>query len=137
MILLYLFIAALAFLLLFLTLSKFTKNLDENEDFLNPTLAYQDFCEAVASELMIIMQLLRDEKLQASNKEACLDQLDNFKRQILYTKNINLSKDKATWQDSLTKFLLKVDEYIELNFVNGDKVADLLRTNLADKFKKL
>lgn len=136
MILVYLFIAVLAFFILFLSISRYTKSLDENgADFANPTDAYQGFCEAIASELSALIKLLENDKIKAHDKAAALDQLDNFKRQILYTKNINLTKGKDEWQESLTKFLLKIDNYLEKSFVNGTQIADVLRQNLGKIFK--
>lgn len=136
MIAFYLFIAAIAFFVLFLALNKMTKQIDAQIPETNAP-SYTLFCEAIKDELDILIQLVKDKKIHPHDEMQALEQLDNFKRQIAYTKNINLSKDANSWQQALGEFLMKIDGYLSKSFENGSQLADLLRDNLASRFMSI
>lgn len=138
MIAFYFLIAALAFFVLYLSVNKLTKKIDEEgEAFLMPSLSYDGFCDAIIEELDILIDLINKDKIESKNKANSLEELDNFKRQLKYTKSINISKGTESWQEALTKYLLKIDDFLKTNLNKGEEIADLLRNNLGEKFKKL
>lgn len=118
-----------------MSIKKFTQNIDENgEDFTSNLLNYQDFCEKIQSELEALENSLNKDEIKAFNKQASLEAIDNYKRQIIYIKGINANADDKSWQESLAKFLLMIDEFIQKSFLDPDPICDNLRDNLAKGF---
>lgn len=138
----YLLIAALAFLVLYFAIQKFTIKADENA-LLEPIKAdvYPKFCDIIDEKIREFKSLLKDDKLKVKDedkKDEFLEKLSDLSRELTFIQTMNLSKkDDGLWQKELFDFLSKLDELL-LNFLEeGQKESEELREFLMNEFQRL
>ncbi|HEC1757807.1 TPA: hypothetical protein R1711_001060, partial [Campylobacter lari] len=106
----YLLISAIAFLILFFAIKKYTLKLDE-QALLEPIKndIYSEFCDLINEEIRNIKNnLLRGTfTLQNENyKDEFLENLSNMSRKLNHIQTMNLSKkSNALWEEALFEFL--------------------------------
>ncbi|MBF7042386.1 hypothetical protein IY971_03090 [Campylobacter volucris] len=138
----YILISAIAFLILFFAIKKYTLNLDEKA-LLEPikTNLYPEFCDLINEEMRNIKnQLLQDEiKLkEQEQKEQFLEALSDMSRKLNHLQTMNLSKkDDALWQEMLFNFLSGLEELNKQYLLNAQEINDVIRNSLQEKFTNL
>lgn len=138
----YILISAIAFLLLFFAIKKYTLNLDE-KTLLEPIRAdiYPEFCDYINEELRLIKTGIIDGKmiLKTDNeKENFLEQLSDMSRELNHIQTMNLSKkDNQSWENTIFNFLQKVENLNEKYLQDSEKINDSMRNSLQDCFYKL
>ncbi|MBF7045744.1 hypothetical protein [Campylobacter volucris] len=138
----YILISAIAFLILFFAIKKYTLNLDEKA-LLEPikTNLYPEFCDLINEEMRNIKnQLLQDEiKLkEQEQKEQFLEALSDMSRKLNHLQTMNLSKkDDALWQEMLFNFLSELEELNKQYLLNAQEINDVIRNSLQEKFTNL
>lgn len=138
----YILISAIAFLILFFAIKKYTLKLDE-KTLLEPikTNLYPEFCDLINDEIRNIKnQLLQDEiKLkEQEQKEQFLETLSDMSRKLNHLQTMNLSKkDDALWQEMLFNFLSELEELNKQYLLNNQEINDNIRNSLQEKFTNL
>ncbi|EGO4876838.1 hypothetical protein ITY58_000464 [Campylobacter lari] len=138
----YLLISAIAFLILFFAIKKYTLKLDE-QALLEPIKndIYSEFCDLINEEIRNIKNnLLRGTfTLQNENhKNEFLENLSNMSRKLNHIQTMNLSKkSNALWEEALFEFLKEFEKLNEQYLNDSEKINDSIRTSLQEKFSNL
>ncbi|MCV3439993.1 hypothetical protein [Campylobacter lari] len=138
----YLLISAVAFLILFFAIKKYTLKLDE-QALLEPIKndIYSEFCDLINEEIRNIKNnLLRGTfTLQNENhKDEFLENLSNMSRKLNHIQTMNLSKkSNALWEEALFEFLKEFEKLNEQYLNDSEKINDSTRTSLQEKFSNL
>lgn len=138
----YLLISAIAFLILFFVIKKYTLKLDE-QALLEPIKndIYSEFCDLINEEIRNIKNnLLRGTfTLQNENhKDEFLENLSNMSRKLNHIQTMNLSKkSNALWEEALFEFLKEFEKLNEQYLNDSEKINDSIRTSLQEKFSNL
>ncbi|MCV3406244.1 hypothetical protein L8T94_03725 [Campylobacter lari] len=138
----YLLISAIAFLILFFAIKKYTLKLDE-QALLEPIKndIYSEFCDLINEEIRNIKNnLLRGTfTLQNENhKDEFLENLSNMSRKLNHIQTMNLSKkSNALWEEALFEFLKEFEKLNEQYLNDSEKINDSTRTSLQEKFSNL
>ncbi|AJD05214.1 hypothetical protein A0U20_06070 [Campylobacter lari] len=138
----YLLISAIAFLILFFAIKKYTLKLDE-QALLEPIKndIYSEFCDLINEEIRNIKNnLLRGTfTLQNENhKDEFLENLSNMSRKLNHIQTMNLSKkSNALWEEALFEFLKEFEKLNEQYLNDSEKINDSIRTSLQEKFSNL
>ncbi|EEC4842234.1 hypothetical protein G5F52_000567 [Campylobacter lari] len=138
----YLLISAIAFLILFFAIKKYTLKLDE-QALLEPIKndIYPEFCDLINEEIRNIKNnLLQDTfTLQNENhKDEFLENLSNMSRKLNHIQTMNLSKkNSALWEETLFEFLKEFEKLNEQYLNDSEKINDSIRTSLQEKFSNL
>ncbi|MCV3346431.1 hypothetical protein L8U40_06080 [Campylobacter lari] len=138
----YLLISAVAFLILFFAIKKYTLKLDE-QALLEPIKndIYSEFCDLINEEIRNIKNnLLRGTfTLQNKNyKDEFLENLSNMSRKLNHIQTMNLSKkSNALWEEALFEFLKEFEKLNEQYLNDSEKINDSIRTSLQEKFSNL
>ncbi|MBT0820454.1 hypothetical protein KJQ67_04315 [Campylobacter lari] len=138
----YLLISAVAFLILFFAIKKYTLKLDE-QALLEPIKndIYSEFCDLINEEIRNIKNnLLRGTfTLQSENhKDEFLENLSNMSRKLNHIQTMNLSKkSNALWEEALFEFLKEFEKLNEQYLNDSEKINDSIRTSLQEKFSNL
>lgn len=138
----YLLISAIAFLVLFFAIKKYTLKLDE-QALLEPIKndIYSEFCDLINEEIRNIKNnLLRGTfTLQNENhKDEFLENLSNMSRKLNHIQTMNLSKkSNALWEEALFEFLKEFEKLNEQYLNDSEKINDSTRTSLQEKFSNL
>ncbi|ENQ6654328.1 hypothetical protein ACEQH8_000926 [Campylobacter lari] len=138
----YLLISAIAFLILFFAIKKYTLKLDE-QALLEPIKndIYSEFCDLINEEIRNIKNnLLRGTfTLQNKNyKDEFLENLSNMSRKLNHIQTMNLSKkSNALWEEALFEFLKEFEKLNEQYLNDSEKINDSIRTSLQEKFSNL
>ncbi|WP_258108778.1 hypothetical protein [Campylobacter lari] len=138
----YLLISAVAFLILFFAIKKYTLKLDE-QALLEPIKndIYSEFCDLINEEIRNFKNnLLRGTfTLQNENhKDEFLENLSNMSRKLNHIQTMNLSKkSNALWEEALFEFLKEFEKLNEQYLNDSEKINDSIRTSLQEKFSNL
>ncbi|MBT0822183.1 hypothetical protein [Campylobacter lari] len=138
----YLLISAIAFLILFFAIKKYTLKLDE-QTLLEPIKndIYSEFCDLINEEIRNVKNnLLRGTfTLQNENhKDEFLENLSNMSRKLNHIQTMNLSKkSNALWEEALFEFLKEFEKLNEQYLNDSEKINDSIRTSLQEKFSNL
>ncbi|EAJ5681983.1 hypothetical protein BXA13_06660 [Campylobacter lari] len=138
----YLLISAIAFLILFFAIKKYTLKLDE-QALLEPIKndIYPEFCDLINEEIRNIKNnLLQDTfTLQNENhKDEFLENLSDMSRKLNHIQTMNLSKkNSALWEETLFEFLKEFEKLNEQYLNDSEKINDSIRTSLQEKFSNL
>ncbi|ENQ6618944.1 hypothetical protein ACEQHX_000262 [Campylobacter lari] len=138
----YLLISALAFLVLFFAIKKYTLKLDE-QSLLEPIKndIYPEFCDLINEEIRNIKNNLLQNTFALQNenyKDEFLENLSDMSRKLNHIQTMNLSKkNNALWEETLFNFLKEL-ENLNKQFLNdSEKINDLIRFSLQEKFSNL
>ncbi|EHZ4885639.1 MULTISPECIES: hypothetical protein [unclassified Campylobacter] len=138
----YLLISALAFLVLFFAIKKYTLKLDE-QSLLEPIKndIYPEFCDLINEEIRNIKNNLLQNTFTLQNenyKDEFLENLSDMSRKLNHIQTMNLSKkNNALWEETLFNFLKEL-ENLNKQFLNdSEKINDLIRFSLQEKFSNL
>lgn len=137
-------ISALSFLLLYFAVRKISFNADVIEATTPPSTKaaiYPEFCELINAKIQGFKkqaQSFENALLDADKKDECLEKLGDLSRKLIFIQTMNLSKKSdEVWQNELFGFLKELESVVISYFANGDKLADTLRSDLAEEFKNL
>ncbi len=138
----YFLISALAFLVLFFAIKKYTLKLDE-QSLLEPIKndIYPEFCDLINEEIRNIKNNLLQNTFTLQNenyKDEFLENLSDMSRKLNHIQTMNLSKkNNALWEETLFNFLKEL-ENLNKQFLNdSEKINDLIRFSLQEKFSNL
>ncbi|TXE81291.1 hypothetical protein FPD46_05565 [Campylobacter peloridis] len=138
----YLLISALAFLMLFFAIKKYTLKLDEQK-LLEPikTDIYPEFCEFINEEIRNIKNgfLQNEIKLKEEDKkDEFLESLSDMSRKLNHIQTMNLSKKNTSlWEETLFNFLKEL-ENLNLKYIQQDEeINNKIRITLQEKFSNL
>ncbi|ECP5271007.1 hypothetical protein O8I40_05005 [Campylobacter lari] len=138
----YLLISAIAFLILFFAIKKYTLNLDE-QTLLEPIKndIYPEFCDLINKEIRNIKNNLLQNTFtlqNENNKDEFLENLSDMSRKLNHIQTMNLSKkSNALWEKALFGFLKELEKLNEQYLKNSDEINDSIRTSLQEKFSNL
>ncbi|AJC89568.1 hypothetical protein L8Y64_05930 [Campylobacter lari] len=138
----YLLISAIAFLILFFSIKKYTLKLDE-QALLEPIKndIYPEFCDLINEEIRNIKNSLLQNTFtlqNENNKDKFLENLSNMSRKLNHIQTMNLSKkSNALWEEALFGFLKELEKLNEQYLKNSDEINDSIRTSLQEKFSNL
>ncbi len=138
----YLLISAIAFLILFFAIKKYTLKLDE-QALLEPIKndIYSEFCDLINEEIRNIKNNLLQNAFTLQNenhKDEFLENLSNMSRKLNHIQTMNLSKkSNALWEDALFEFLKEFEKLNEQYLNDSEKINDSIRTSLQEKFSNL
>ncbi|HEG2606472.1 hypothetical protein [Campylobacter sp. W0066.1] len=138
----YLLISAIAFLILFFAIKKYTLKLDE-QALLEPIKndIYPEFCDLINEEIRNIKNNLLQNTFTLQNenhKDEFLENLSDMSRKLNHIQTMNLSKkNSALWEETLFEFLKEFENLNEQYLNNGEKINDSMRTSLQEKFSNL
>ncbi|EFO9447917.1 hypothetical protein ACS0H5_001091 [Campylobacter lari] len=138
----YLLISAIAFLILFFAIKKYTLKLDE-QVLLEPIKndIYPEFCDLINEEIRNIKNNLLQNTFtlqNENNKDKFLENLSDMNRKLNHIQTMNLSKkSNALWEEALFGFLKELEKLNEQYLKNSDEINDSIRTSLQEKFSNL
>ncbi|WP_257906381.1 putative membrane protein [Campylobacter lari] len=138
----YLLISAIAFLILFFAIKKYTLKLDE-QTLLEPIKndIYPKFCDLINEEIRNIKNNLLQNTFTLQNencKDEFLENLSNMSRKLNHIQTMNLSKkSNALWEETLFEFLKKLEKLNEQYLNDSNEINDSIRTSLQEKFSNL
>ncbi|EGK7514169.1 hypothetical protein [Campylobacter sp. IFREMER_LSEM_CL2151] len=138
----YLLISAIAFLILFFAIKKYTLKLDE-QALLEPIKndIYPEFCDLINEEIRNIKNNLLQNTFTLQNenhKDEFLENLSNMSRKLNHIQTMNLSKkNSALWEETLFEFLKEFEKLNEQYLNDSEKINDSIRTSLQEKFSNL
>ncbi|AJC92983.1 putative membrane protein [Campylobacter subantarcticus LMG 24377] len=138
----YLLISAIAFLILFFTIKKYTLKLDE-QVLLEPIKndIYPEFCDLINEEIRNIKNSLLQNTFMLQNenqKDEFLENLSDMSRKLNHIQTMNLSKkNSALWEEVLFDFLKEFEKLNKQYLNDGEKINDSIRTSLQEKFSNL
>ncbi|ECW8954741.1 hypothetical protein F5R70_04745 [Campylobacter lari] len=138
----YLLISAIAFLILFFAIKKYTLKLDE-QALLEPIKndIYSEFCDLINEEIRNIKNNLLQNAFTLQNenhKDEFLENLSNMSRKLNHIQTMNLSKkSNALWEETLFEFLKKLEKLNEQYLNDSNEINDSIRTSLQEKFSNL
>ncbi|EGK8090063.1 hypothetical protein IO396_000033 [Campylobacter lari] len=138
----YLLISAIAFLILFFAIKKYTLKLDK-QVLLEPIKndIYPEFCDLINEEIRNIKNNLLQNTFtlqNENNKDKFLENLSDMSRKLNHIQTMNLSKkSNALWEEALFGFLKELEKLNEQYLKNSDEINDSIRTSLQEKFSNL
>ncbi|EAK0446040.1 hypothetical protein YZ39_03530 [Campylobacter lari] len=138
----YLLISAIAFLVLFFAIKKYTLKLDE-QALLEPIKndIYSEFCDLINEEIRNIKNNLLQNTFTLQNenhKDEFLENLSDMSRKLNHIQTMNLSKkNSALWEETLFEFLKEFEKLNEQYLNDSEKINDSIRTSLQEKFSNL
>ncbi|EAH7585479.1 hypothetical protein IO406_001001 [Campylobacter lari] len=138
----YLLISAIAFLILFFAIKKYTLKLDE-QVLLEPIKndIYPEFCDLINEEIRNIKNSLLQNTFtlqNENNKDKFLENLSNMSRKLNHIQTMNLSKkSNALWEEALFGFLKELEKLNKQYLKNSDEINDSIRISLQEKFSNL
>lgn len=138
----YLLIAALAFLMLYFAIKKFTLNIDE-QTLLEPIKVeiYPKFCDYIDEKIRQLRENVESAnlKLLDENQRAnFLEKLGDLSRELTFIQTMNLSKKSdSIWQNELFNFLKELEALILEFLEEGEKISENLRQELMQEFEKI
>ncbi|ECK1947343.1 hypothetical protein FQV93_01375 [Campylobacter lari] len=138
----YLLISAIAFLVLFFAIKKYTLKLDE-QALLEPIKndIYSEFCDLINEEIRNIKNNLLQNTFTLQNenhKDEFLENLSDMSRKLNHIQTMNLSKkSNALWEEALFEFLKEFEKLNEQYLNDSEKINDSIRTSLQEKFSNL
>ncbi|AJC91209.1 hypothetical protein [Campylobacter subantarcticus] len=138
----YLLISAIAFLILFFAIKKYTLKLDE-QVLLEPIKndIYPEFCDLINEEIRNIKNSLLQNTFMLQNenqKDEFLENLSDMSRKLNHIQTMNLSKkNSALWEEVLFDFLKEFEKLNKQYLNDGEKINDSIRTSLQEKFSNL
>ncbi|HEA6929111.1 hypothetical protein [Campylobacter lari] len=138
----YLLISAIAFLILFFAIKKYTLKLDE-QVLLKPIKndIYPEFCDLINEEIRNIKNNLLQNTFtlqNENNKDKFLENLSDMSRKLNHIQTMNLSKkSNALWEEALFGFLKELEKLNEQYLKNSNEINDSIRTSLQEKFSNL
>ncbi|MDO5046310.1 hypothetical protein [Campylobacter sp.] len=134
--------------ILYMQIQKITKNIDENGTLANNSPEnlkqisvdkYKKFCELINNELRELKNMaLYDDALKSKElKDNFLENLSEMSKKLAFIETMNANKDSQKWEAELFEILSKLDELIEANFKDGERVSDEIRDRLQNEFSKI
>ncbi|MEE3704304.1 hypothetical protein V2I29_01730 [Campylobacter sp. CX2-8023-23] len=121
--------------ILYKQINKVTQNITTEDE--NPNLAYSKFCGEIDNQIDILRQIALDNGiLYPDKKDEILENLSDFSKELVFIESLN-SKDSTKWQSKLFDLLSRVDDFVELNFINGKEIADKVKNSLKTEFNRL
>ena len=144
----YLLLAFFAALILYFQIQKLTKKLDDDGavpayqkaaqevlENLSNTEKYPKFCNVILKKINALRQdiLFEDALNEASDKDKALDQLEQARDKL----EALLKQENANWESELVKILDEIDDFVKVNFKNGEDRAEELRKELKKEFNGL
>lgn len=138
----YLLVAALAFLMLYFAIKKFTLNIDE-QTLLEPIKVeiYPKFCDYIDEKIRQLRENVESAnlKLLDENQRAnFLEKLGDLSRELTFIQTMNLSKKSdSIWQNELFNFLKELEALILEFLEEGEKISENLRQELMQEFEKI
>ncbi|MCV3423029.1 hypothetical protein L8V89_02930 [Campylobacter lari] len=138
----YLLISAIAFLILFFAIKKYTLKLDE-QVLLEPIKndIYPEFCDLINEEIRNIKNNLLQNTFtlqNENNKDKFLENLSDMSRKLNHIQTMNLSKkSNALWEEALFGFLKELEKLNEQYLKNSNEINDSIRTSLQEEFSNL
>ncbi|HEC1746549.1 TPA: hypothetical protein R1699_000906 [Campylobacter lari] len=138
----YLLISAVAFLILFFAIKKYTLKLDE-QALLEPIKndIYPEFCDLINEEIRNIKNNLLQNTFTLQNenhKDEFLENLSDMSRKLNHIQTMNLSKkNSALWEETLFEILKEFEKLNEQYLNDSEKINDSIRTSLQEKFSNL
>ncbi|WP_276883396.1 hypothetical protein [Campylobacter cuniculorum] len=142
MIEIYIFISALAFLLLYFAVKKLTLNVDEKA-LIEPIKAelYPKFCDYIDQKIKELREDLENENfklLDETKKSEFLEKLGDLNRELVFIQTMNLSKkNDSIWQSELFGFLKELENLILKYLEESEKISEDLRQDLMQEFRRL
>ena len=142
MIEIYIFISALAFLLLYFAVKKLTLNVDEKA-LIEPIKAelYPKFCDYIDQKIKELREDLENENfklLDETKKSEFLEKLGDLNRELVFIQTMNLSKkNDSIWQSDLFGFLKELENLILKYLEESEKISEDLRQDLMQEFQRL
>ena len=142
MIEIYIFISAIAFLLLYFAVKKLTLNVDEKA-LIEPIKAelYPKFCDYIDQKIKELREDLENENfklLDETKKSEFLEKLGDLNRELVFIQTMNLSKkNDSIWQSELFGFLKELENLILKYLEESEKISEDLRQDLMQEFRRL
>ncbi|WP_169783910.1 hypothetical protein [Campylobacter curvus] len=149
----YIIIAVVAGVLLYLQIQKFTKRLDEEEagfgaprsqisalTLQNSSEKYQKFCDSIDAQLRELKQYaLYDKALKNEDtQEKFLEELSNISKKLTFVQTMNANtKDSGKWESELMEILSRIERLIDENFKEPKETNDKIRESLKEEFTRL
>jgi thioester dehydrase family protein len=100
---------------------------------------YGEFCEAINSELRELKNIalyddgLKDEEL----KDKFLENLSDLSKKLAFIETMNSNKSSEKWESELFALLNKLNDLVERNLKDGEKIADEIKNRLEARYKGL
>lgn len=138
----YLLVSALAFLLLYFAVKKFSLHIDE-KTLLEPIKSdlYPQFCDVIDEKIRQFKENIQNESLILKDKDKkneFLEKLGDLTRELTFIQTMNLSKkNDEIWQKELFDFLKELEDLLLEFLENGEEKAENLREFLMKEFEKL
>ncbi|OCX42431.1 hypothetical protein A7X81_04955 [Campylobacter ornithocola] len=138
----YLLISAIAFLVLFFAIKKYTLKLDE-QTLLEPIKnnIYPEFCDLINDEIRNIKNNLLQNTFTLKNenhKDDFLENLSDMSRKLNHIQTMNLSKkNNALWEETLFDFLKEFENLNKQYLNDSERINDEIRNSLQGKFSNL
>jgi len=144
----YLLLAFFAALILYFQIQKLTKKLDEEGavpayqkaaqevlENLSNAEKYPKFCGIILKKINGLRQdiLFEDVLNEAGDKDKALDMLEQIRDKV----EALLKRENANWESELFAILDKLDDFVKINFKNGEDRAEELRNELKKEFDGL
>lgn len=134
--------------IIYMQIQKITKNIDQNGTLANNSpenlrqisvQKYKDFCELINSELRELknMALYDDMLKDAELKDSFLESLSEMSKKLTFIETMNTARNPDKWESELFEVLNRLDELVEANFKDGERVSDEIRDRLSAEFAKL
>lgn len=149
----YIIIAVVAGVLLYLQIQKFTKRLDEEEaefgaprsqigalTLQNSSEKYQKFCDSIDAHLRELKQhALYDKALKNEDtQEKFLEELSNISKKLTFVQTMNANtKDSGKWESELMEILGRIERLVDENFKEPKETNDKIRESLKEEFTRL
>ncbi|QKG29429.1 hypothetical protein [Campylobacter sp. RM16187] len=135
-------------IILYMQIQKITKNIDQNGTLANNSpenlrqisvQKYKEFCELINNELRELknMALYDDMLKDAELKDGFLQSLSEMSKKLAFIETMNTARNPDKWESELFEVLTRLDELVEANFKDGERVSDEIRDRLGAEFSKL
>lgn len=135
---------------LYMQIQRLTKSIDEKQAVeqnstkkasSNASLSakYGEFCEAINSELRELKNIaLYDDGLKDEEfKDKFLESLSDLSKKLAFIETMNSNKNSEKWESELFALLNKLNDLVERNLKNGEKIADEIKNRLEARYKGL
>ncbi|EAJ1254469.1 hypothetical protein A0Y59_04600 [Campylobacter lari] len=138
----YILISAIAFLVLFFAIKKYTLKVDE-QTLLDPIRnnIYPEFCDLISEEIRNIKNNLLQNIFTLKNRnqnDEFLENLSNMSRKLNHIQTMNLSKkNNILWEETLFVFLKELEKLNEQYLNDSEKINNSMRNSLQEKFSNL
>lgn len=134
--------------IIYMQIQKITQNIDASGVVANNSpenlrqisvQKYKEFCELINNELRELknMALYDDMLKDAELKDSFLQSLSEMSKKLTFIETMNTARDTDRWESELFEVLNRLDELIEANFKDGERVSDEIRDRLSAEFAKL